>query len=460
MWERLTMVVRAPASVVVVGAGMSGLAAALTAQEEGAAVTLLEAGAAPGGSAALSAGFITTFGSYEDYQRRIPLGEQAQGRLVAEQYDGAIRWLTNLGIVFEADNSGQAEGEFGFTRRHRMTPPVAMAHLARVFTDRGGVLRTGTRAVRLLADEQGAVTGVLAQSAAARETHAAKAVVLASGGFQGNPELTTRYLGRWADRMLVRSNPHSVGDGLLMGLALGAGTSRALHSFYGHLMPAPPAVLPPERFFPPTAYYSRATVLVNLAGERFADESLGDHMNAQAAVRQERAAVFAIFDQDVHDQYIVGRPSGHPEGLNRLEAAREAGAWFATAPTLDKLGGLLAERGVRRNTLSQTLHAYNRAMAEGTDEPLPVPRAELRAPLWRAPFYAIALAPAITLTYGGLRVDGRCRVLDRAGYPIAGLYAAGADAGGTYFEQYGGGLAMALTLGRVAGAEAARAAGG
>jgi hypothetical protein len=243
-----------------------------------------------------------------------------------------------------------------------------------------------------------------------------------------------------------------------MGLEVGAGTSRGLHSFYGHLLPAPPAVITPERFFPPTAYYSRATVLVNLGGERFTDESLGDHMNAQAAARQESAAVFAIFDQDVHDQHIVGQPSGHPAGLNRLEAAREAGAWIATAPTLEKLSALVTERGVRRDALARTLHAFNRAMAEGTDEPLPVPRAQLRTPLWRAPFYAIGLTPAITLTYGGLRVGDCCQVLDRAGLPIAGLYAAGGDVGGTYFEQYGGGLAMALTLGRVAGAEAAHGA--
>jgi succinate dehydrogenase/fumarate reductase flavoprotein subunit len=454
------MPVSASADVVVVGAGMSGLVAALTAQEQGARVTLLEAGAAPGGSAALSAGFITTFGSYDDYRRRIPLGEPAQGQLVMTEYDGAIRWLLELGLTFGPDASGQAEGEFGFTRRHRMNPPVAMAHLAGVFADRGGVLHASTRALRLLIDESGAVAGVLARSAAGPETYRAASVILASGGFQGNAELTTRYMGRWADRMLVRANPHSVGDGLLMGLELGAGTSRGLHSFYGHLMPAPPAVLPPERFFPPTAYYSRATVLVNLAGERFTDESLGDHLNAQAAARQDAAAVFAIFDQDVHDKHVAGQPSGHPQGLNRLEAGREAGAWIVTAATLDKLLTLVAERGVRRATLLQTLHAFNRAMAEGTDEPLPVPRAQLRAPLWRSPFYAIALAPAITLTYGGLRVDGRCQVLDRAGVPIAGLYAAGADAGGTYFEQYGGGLAMALTLGRVAGVAAARAARG
>ena len=72
----------------------------------------------------------------------------------------------------------------------------------------------------------------------------ADAVILSTGGFQGNPDLTARYFGRWADRLVLRATPHSTGDGLLMGQAIGAATSRAMSSFYGHLIPAPPAVVP------------------------------------------------------------------------------------------------------------------------------------------------------------------------------------------------------------------------
>src|SRR3954452_12987520 len=96
--------------VVVVGGGMAGLVAALTAREAGADVLVLEAGAAPGGSAALSAGFITTFGSFEDYQRRIPLGEPVQGRLVQEQYDTAVTWLADLGMPLAATSGPDAAG--------------------------------------------------------------------------------------------------------------------------------------------------------------------------------------------------------------------------------------------------------------------------------------------------------------------------------------------------------------
>ena len=63
--------------------------------------------------------------------------------------------------------------------------------------------------LRLLNDDQGRGVGVVARGPAAHATYPAASVVLVSGGFQDNPELTTRYLGVWADRLIVRSNPYS-----------------------------------------------------------------------------------------------------------------------------------------------------------------------------------------------------------------------------------------------------------
>ncbi len=434
--------------VVVVGGGMAGLAAALTAQEAGARVALLEAAERIGGSAALSAGQITTFGTFEQIRRGIPLGDAEQGRVVVETYDAAVHWLAGHGVELAVSPSY----EFGFARNHAMEPPVALARLAGAFEAGGGAIWLGTRAARLLADPTGAVTTVLAQREGERVTMPAGAVVLATGGFQGNPELTTRYIGRWADRMPVRSNPQSVGDGLLMALEVGAGTSRGLHAFYGHLLPAPPAVVAPSDFLPATAYYSRYSVLVNRRGERFTDESLGDEMNAQAAVREEEAAVFAVLDGAVYAERILG----HRSGIDRIARTRAVGGRVATAGTLDALVEEMTAWGIHRAMLARTLHEYNRAMAEGTDAGLPVPRAGHRSPLAQPDFVGVALVPAITFTHGGIRIDSRCRVLDRHGTAISGLFAAGADAGGTFYERYGGGLAMSLTLGRRAGAEAAR----
>lgn len=67
----------------------------------------------------------------------------------------------------------------------------------------------------------------------------AKMVVLATGGFQGSPGLTATYLGQGGDNIFVRSNPGSVGDGLSLATAAGAGTSRGMNTYYGHLLAAP-----------------------------------------------------------------------------------------------------------------------------------------------------------------------------------------------------------------------------
>ena len=67
----------------------------------------------------------------------------------------------------------------------------------------------------------------------------AKWVVLATGGVQGSPDITSKYLGQGGDNIFVRSNSGSVGDGLNMAIESGAGTSRGMNTYYGHLLPAP-----------------------------------------------------------------------------------------------------------------------------------------------------------------------------------------------------------------------------
>jgi succinate dehydrogenase/fumarate reductase flavoprotein subunit len=68
-------------------------------------------------------------------------------------------------------------------------------------------------------------------------------------------------------------------------------------------------------------------------------------------------------------------------------------------------------------------------------------------PIDQPPFYVVEAVPAITFTFGGLRIDPHARVLDEDDRPIPGLLAAGADAGGLYVRAYAGGLAAALVFG-------------
>jgi succinate dehydrogenase/fumarate reductase flavoprotein subunit len=90
------------------------------------------------------------------------------------------------------------------------------------------------------------------------------------------------------------------------------------------------------------------------------------------------------------------------------------------------------------------MRAFNQQCESGRPEP---PRKFDAQPLVTPHYYVIEVIPAITFTFGGLRIDPQARVLDEQGAPIPGLLAAGADAGGVYHRAYAGGLAAALAFG-------------
>jgi fumarate reductase flavoprotein subunit len=128
------------------------------------------------------------------------------------------------------------------------------------------------------------------------------------------------------------------------------------------------------------------------------------------------------------------------------------------ADTVEGLAEWLATMGVDREGFLATIEGFGRAVASGTTAQLAIPR--LRSPfaLAEPPFRAIAVRAGITFTLGGIDVDADLRVIDRRGRSIAGLYAAGADAGGTYDGGYMGGLVLGLVQGRAAGRSAAETA--
>ena len=120
------------------------------------------------------------------------------------------------------------------------------------------------------------------------------------------------------------------------------------------------------------------------------------------------------------------------------------GARAAVAHELDELRYLPQEWGYDGNAIKQALLELNRRCAEGTVDP---PRQYDATPIDRPPFYVVEAVPAITFTFGGLRIDPDARVLGEDDRPIPGLLAAGADAGGLYVRAYAGGLAAALVFG-------------
>ncbi len=269
----------------------------------------------------------------------------------------------------------------------------------------------------------------------------APAVLLATGGFQGDSELVQRFLGFDADRMLLRSNPGSTGDGFRLAASAGAAASRGLGGFYGHLVPAPLSAFEPEHYLPLTQYHSRYSILVDFQGRRFVDESLGDEVSNQVVLRLPGARAVLLCDERVRTQHVIGPPYPHGQVIDRFAVAASLGAHLVSADTVEALIARVAEWGVDAAGLARTLDAYEHGGEQ--DAPLPAEPVPLREP----PFHAVEVQPALTFPLGGVRVDTWGRVLDRDGRAVAGLYCAGGDAGGLQGPRYVAGLALGLVFG-------------
>ena len=331
---------------------------------------VLEKGTRPGGSMLLSSGVIWRYRTFEDFQAQCPGGDERLQRLVLDGIDDGLEWLESLGA-----------------------PVVAR--------ETGNPLTTGVRF-----DPQGLTDALLRAAGEVRfeqpvtvtVTVTGDPLVLASGGFQGDPELVERYL-RPAAPLRVRANPWSGGDGLRVGLERGAALSGGLDEFYGRNMAD--VDFDESGFVSLAQVYGRFARIFNERGEEFFDHtavSWSELDLVQATARQRGARAWYLLDERALDERV------------RYGTVREL---VAAAPTRTD-------------------------PAELPFEPPPGTVA------------AVRVAAAITHTIGGLRVDEQARVVDEERKPIDGLLAAGADVGGISTGGYASGLASALVLGRQA----------
>jgi len=247
--------------VIVIGGGNAALCAALAAAENGARVVVLERApeAEAGGNSAFTAGAIrfayrgiedlravmpdlsddeiarTDFGTYTEDQFFDDMFRVTQNRtdpalcetLVRSSFP-TLRWMRENGVRFQPIYGRQAfkvEGKFkfwgGLTVEAWGGGPGLVAALTAACRGRGIDIRYESRAVRLLSDGR-AVRGVEVKTPARRYSLAGATVILASGGFEADPEMRARYLGPGWELAKVRGSRFNGGDGIKMALAIGA----------------------------------------------------------------------------------------------------------------------------------------------------------------------------------------------------------------------------------------------
>ena len=330
-----------------------------------------------------------------------------------------------------------------------------VTHFVKLLLARGVPIRLSS-ATDGLTVEDGRVTGV--RMADGTTLSARNGVVLATGGYEWNAELMRDF--DPIPRLQPLSPPSSTGDGLIMGAEIGAAIRRIqnnLNLMLGfYLVPDEPSAEPIQCMAGISEMCSPHTIVVNKAGQRFADESY--FQSVVPALRRfdtlkhdyANLPCFLIFDRQFLSSYA----------LAHLPIGTDAPASVARADTLPELAGKL---GIDAACLEQTVQRFNRFAAAGHDEDFQ--RGELR---WRLadrsaegrrnpslgsldqpPFYGLELRPSLGTTSAGLLADANGQVLHQRRHPIPGLYASGVVAvrnelGAGY--QAGLNLASAMTF--------------
>jgi tricarballylate dehydrogenase len=486
--------------VVVVGKGNAALCAALSANEQGARVALLEA--APedeaGGNSRFAGGVMRfAYASIDDLARVTDLtqadidGSDFGTNTTDEYFDDLFRltnfrtdpalseilvtqsldvmaWLRSRGVRFVL-NYGRQSALVNGKRKFFGRLPIEVSgggaglveFLDKAVRKAGIDIHYATRAKSLIFHGE-RVAGVHANQQGRSVDFHARSVVLACGGFEANAEMRARYLGPGWELAKVRGSRFNQGDGLKMALDAGAapaGNWSGAHAT-GWDLNAPEFgdVNIGDQFQKHSYIFG---LLINAHGQRFVDEGADFHSFTYAkyggeVLKQPGQFAWQVFDDKVtkllRSEYRIKR---------------------ITKVTADTLEGLAAKlEGVDPAAFLQTVKAYNAAVP--TDAPydhtvkdgratvgIAPPKSNWALALDTPPYSAFATTCGITFTFGGLRISPENgQVLDVHFNPIEGLYCAGEMVGGLFYFNYasGTGLVSGAVFGRIAGRGAGQAA--
>ena len=483
--------------VVVVGAGNAALVAAMTAHDAGARVIVLEAAphAERGGNSRFSGGIFrcthdglqnllplvtddfrqwadrVTVDAYTPQRYRDELDRATDGRsepgLAARLIDDSyptVQWMASKGVRWELTVGkliDPAKIEDG--RKYSLPPGGALrsAHegvglmedLFRIVEDAGIEVWYDAPVVDLV------MNGSTCEGVKVRrpdgDVEVRGVVVLAAGGFEGNPEMRQRWLGPGWDLVKVRGSRFNMGA--VLAAAMTAGAQPTGHWGGCHAVPLDadaPSVGDLRLTDRMSRYSYPYALLINAEGHRFVDEGedevwLTYAKTGQTIRAQSRAWALQLFDAKtshlLEPRYSTGTP--------------------VVAQTLEELA---TQVGVDPATLVHTVETFNAACPGDDFDPFTkdglkaAPDGQPVKSNWAqridaAPYVAYPVTCGITFTYGGLKIDDTGRVLDITGRVMPGLHATGEITGGFFFHNYpaGAGLMRGAVFGRLAGHGAA-----
>ena len=483
--------------VIVVGAGNAALSAALSAKDNGAEkVLVLEKASSKekgGNSRYTNGAYRFAYNDFSDLKKVIPnlknsnsidygkysvadflrdMNKVTDGKtdkklskiLTSKSFE-TIHWLSKKGLKFtpiKGRQSFKVNGVMrywgGLTLEVNGQGEKLIDSMLKIIKKNKIEILYDTAATDLIYEDN-IIKGVEVISKNKPKTITAKSVVLACGGFESSPEMRTRYLGPGWEMAKVRGTKHNTGDGLSMALKIGAspyGNWSGCHAVF-HDMNGPEfSDLKISNKYRKISY--PWGIVLNADGERFVDEG-EDFRNftyakfGKEVIKQPNQIGWQIFDQKVRHMLY---PEYDVKSATMVKAN-------SIKELLKKISSINLQKALK------TINDFNKAVKEEVKydptikdgrctEGLALNKSNWANKIDKAPFYAYGVTCGITFTFGGLRVNQKCQVLNKVMKPIKGLFAAGEMVGGIFYFNYpgGSGLTSGAVFGKIAGKYSAK----
>lgn len=467
--------------VVVAGCGVAGLSAAVSAAEKGLKVAILERATREerGGQSRYTEAYLRmkamdqvtddfethlaeNLGPYNDpdlmnemstgreswsqQTRSLAINDTEVIANFADHVPSTIKWLQGLGVKFDF-----LPTQFLTKTQPRLLPVgggwALVEALAAAAEKIGVTFFYQTTARKLITDDDGVVLGLQAHQQGKGALRFSGKVVLACGGFEGNPQMLTKYMGPRSVylRPICKGGFYNRGEGIEMALDIGAAPAGEFGSYHAEPIDPRSGVAEASVFIFPYG------ILVNKEGKRFVDEAPGtvdayyERVTRQIYEQREGIA-YVILDQRVKDipNYRLAIRTDQP--------AIEADSIAALATKLEMPAEILSETLARYNASCKSSAKYDPLHLDGVaTEGLYPPKSNWALPIDKGPYIAYPIISANVFTFGGLKITPDGQVVNTDGEPMPNLYAAG-EVVGMYYTNYTGSTSVlkGLVFGRLA----------
>ncbi|MBP2112476.1 FAD-dependent oxidoreductase [Paenibacillus silagei] len=456
--------------VVVIGGGAAGMSASLRTDELGLKTILLEKMTYIGGAISISGGnqvvglskLQQDAGVTDDSADSIVTDFLANGgnknvaellKLFAANVGQTTDWLNQyVGIKYDMAGGLHKLAEYSHDRElaYDQGGP-GFAKQARQKVEESGVeLYLETRAEKLVTDDSGAVTGVVAKDGTGKTYNiTAKAVIMATGGYGNNKDLLSDQL----KTALYYGPTSSTGDGIVMAKGEGIDAATRLME-YGKRYPNGVEVsegIAKSTIVGNIAAFKKSGILVNSAGDRVVNEKSSNRSILEVELTQQKQMLYLLMDQATFD---VFKTSLGEAGISQgdietwLKNNGSTKPYFFHAETAEALA---TAAGMDAGALQNTINRYNSFVKARKDEDFGRSADYMKESIGSGPYYLVEQKPRFATTMGGLVVNADFEVLNTSSQIISGLYAAGEVVGGVMGDDSPSGAnnAWALTSGKL-----------